>query len=116
MLNLKKDFTILCENKTVNDPLFSSKKNPAKVIARETFDDYLNKVLMKASSLFGKHLRTHSFTATFITDLLVSDVPIDKVKEFIGHNDIKSTLTYKRSRLDACSIKKILKKLDSARE
>jgi site-specific recombinase XerD len=107
-------FNILCKNKCIGDPVFSSAKNPSTCISREVFDRELNSILTKASSLFGKHLRTHSFRATLITDLLIS-TPIDVVKEFIGHRDIKSTLTYKRSRLTEDAIKKVLCNLDKTR-
>ncbi len=54
-----------------------------------------------------KHIRTHSFRATLITELLKS-TPIDEVKEVIGHKDISSTLEYKRSRLSQKQTKKIV--------
>jgi len=49
-----------------------------------------------------------------ITDLL-EDTPIDVVKDFIGHQEIKSTLTYKRSRLSEEDQAQVLRKLDSVR-
>lgn len=62
----------------------------------------------------GKHLHTHSFTASLITDLL-NITFIDDVKQFIGHNHITSTLTYKRNPLTQDKINKVLNDLDKFR-
>ena len=113
--SFSKDLKILCKDKSVSDRLFTSKDNFSKPIARQTFDEELNKVLIEVSSLTGKHIRTHSYRASLITDLLISKVPIDEVKEIIGHSDIKSTLTYKRSRLTDGQVESINKTLDKTR-
>jgi site-specific recombinase XerD len=110
----KESFHVLCKNKKVHNLVFTTEKRLDKPMNRASFDNELNVILQKCSLEFGKHLRTHSFRATMITDLLVS-TPIDQVKEFIGHNDIKSTLTYKRSRLSEECIKKVLRNLDYTR-
>lgn len=60
----------------------------------------------------GKHLRTHSFRATLITELLTS-TRLDQVKELIGHSDIKSTLTHKRGGLSQEQQVKVLNNLDN---
>lgn len=91
----KKSLSILCKNKTISNPVFSSQLDLEKPISREHLDKELNNILVKASLKLGKHLRTHSFRASFIKDLLVS-VPVDWVQEFVGHKDINSTLTSNR--------------------
>lgn len=111
----KQDFVVLCRNKQVSFALFSSIQDLENPRPRQHFDEELNKILREASVRCGKHLRTHSFRATFITDLLVS-TPIDEVKEFIGHKDIKTTLTYKRTRLTEKSINLVLRNLDVSRK
>ncbi len=63
----------------------------------ELFDRELNAILSKASTLYETHLRTHSFRAMFITDLLESD-PIEDVKEVVDHKHISTTLENKSSR------------------
>ena len=110
----EKDFKTLCKDKKLTNYVFTTEFNINKAISRESFDRELNSILKKASLDFGKHLRTHSFRATFITDLLKS-TPIDDVKEFIGHRDIETTLTYKRSRLSEEKIKEVLIHLDKTR-
>ena len=84
-------------------------------ISREQFDRDLNDILKKASLLLGKHLRTHSFRATFITDLLDSGVPIQKVQDIVGHNSIKSTAYYQRSFVGKEELKKIIGNVSALR-
>ncbi len=114
MAGYTSDLKFLIKGKSLQDPFFSSALKLDVAIARETFDRELNNILKSASARLGKHLRTHSFRATLITDLL-ENTPIDVVKDFIGHQDIKSTLTYKRSRLSVEDHAKVLHNLDLAR-
>jgi site-specific recombinase XerD len=107
------DYETLSVNKKGSDFLFSAPKNNEIPFNMELFDRELNSILAKASTLYEKHLRTHSFRATFITDLLES-VPIDDVKEIIGHRSIATTLEYKRSRLTDLEKTSILKTRDSS--
>ena len=76
--------------------IFSSPKTPEKVYEKRYFDRVLNIILKRASVLLGKTLRTHSFRATFITDLLET-TSIHEVKDFVGHRHISTTLEYNRS-------------------
>lgn len=110
-----KDLLLLKQLKQDNDFLFSTTKNKKLPIARETFDKELNHVLQKASAILGKHLRTHSFRASFITDLLNSGVPIHKVKEIMAHNDINSTATYQRSTVTQKEIRSIISAVNKTR-
>ena len=51
-------------------------------------------------------MRTHSFRATIITELLASTF-MHQVKQVIGHRSISTTLEYKRCRLQPRQIHKI---------
>ena len=93
---------------------FTTQNNTEKPINRSSFDNELNHVLSKASEKYSKHIRTHSFRASIITDFL-KNTPIDVVKEIVGHKDIGTTLQYKRGNLDNIQIKKILQDLDRNR-
>jgi site-specific recombinase XerD len=84
-------------------------------LSRESFDKDLNKTLVKASALIGKHIRTHSFRAAFITDLLNSGVPIQEAKELVGHRDIKSTYTYQRSSMTMKKARSIISSVNRSR-
>jgi site-specific recombinase XerD len=75
---------------------------------RANFDNELNKILQKASALLGKHIRTHSLRASFVTDLLLNEIPIHKVKEIVGHHDIKSTATYQRSSVTQKEVRSVI--------
>lgn len=111
LLRFKEDFIKLAGNKSADAPLFTTAKDFTKPISRDNFDKELNKILAIASGMFEKHIRTHSFRATIITQLLKS-TPIDDVKEIIGHKSISSTLEYKRSRLQPRQMDKMLTALN----
>ena len=111
LLRFKDDFIKLSRNKKSDAPLFTAANDLTKVIAREIFDKELNQILAIASAQLEKHLRTHSFRATIITELLKT-TPIDDVKEIIGHKSISSTIEYKRSRLQPRQMDKMLSALN----
>jgi hypothetical protein len=52
------------------DPLFTTQMQLNKSINRSLFDNELNLILKKVSLSLHKHIRTHSFRATIITELL----------------------------------------------
>jgi len=108
----RSDLINLSHEKRGSALLFSAPSTDELPFNAELFDRELNKILSKASVLYEKHLRTHSFRATFITDLLES-VQIDDVKELVGHKSIATTLEYKRSRLTSSQTKDLLKTRDS---
>nr|YP_009258528.1 putative phage integrase [Netrium digitus]ANI25550.1 putative phage integrase [Netrium digitus] len=89
--------------------------NSRKHLERAYFDKQLNKVLIKASQKLGKNIRTHSFRTSFITDLLNSGVELSKIKDIIGHKDIKTTNKYIRCDLREDDLMKILQNLESER-
>ena len=108
------NFTILMTDKDRESFLFTTQKDLQKPINRSSFDTELNAVLVKASDRFHKHIRTHTFRASIITDYL-KDTPIDVVKEIIGHKDIGTTVNYKRGSVGDIQMKDVLKKLDKQR-
>jgi len=107
-------FFQLMESKNDEQYLFTTTANLHKPINRSSFDTELNKVLIKASHKFQKHIRTHSFRASIITDFLKS-TPIDVVKEIIGHKDIKTTLHYKRGDITPQQLRSVMQNLDKQR-
>lgn len=109
LLQFVNDFHVLAEGKTLDMPLFSSIESKDKAISIDNFEKELNSILREASITLEKFMRTHSFRATVITELLLS-TPIEDVAEYIGHRSISSTLEYKRSRLSITQIKKISSK------
>lgn len=110
---------ILIEDKSLEDYLITAapkKVDKFQSLNRATLDRQLNKILTKASTKLGKHLRTHSFRATFVTDCLNSGVPIHEVQEMVGHSDIKSTAIYKRSRLTTKQRRRIISSVNKTRK
>lgn len=98
-----------------NAPIFVTELEKQHPISKRNFNDQINRVLVKASAIFNKHLRSHSFRATLVTDLLENNVPIEKVREIMGHRSIGTTATYKRSRLKTPEYKAVISKVNSER-
>ena len=73
------DFVVISRGKERQKPLFTPQKDKDRVIARETFDRKLNVRIIRASTQLENGIRTHSFRATFVTDLL-EYTPIEHVK------------------------------------
>ncbi len=88
-----KEFYLLMRDKQDNQFFFTTQVNFEKPIHRASFDNEINAILIKASEMLGKHIRSHSFRATLITNYL-KETPIDVVKEIVGHKDIKSTYPF----------------------
>jgi integrase len=106
LLEYKENFLSICKNKEENQPVFTTVDNPNEPIRRDNFDKELNLTLKQVSIDLKKNIRTHSFRATLITELL-KNTSIDDVMEVVGHQSISSTLEYKRSRLSPFEIKNI---------
>ena len=104
-------FMTLMANKELSMPLFTTQVCFEKPIDRSSLDREIYIVLTKASEKIGKHIRTHSFRGTIITNYL-KKTPIDVVKDRVGHKDIKTTALYKRGKLDKEQLKLVLKRLD----
>ena len=85
--------------------VLSTTKKDRKHLNRVTLDAQLNGFLRKASVEFKKHIRTHSLRLTFVKDLFSKEVPLHKVKEIVGHRDIKSTLTSQNSKVSQDEIR-----------
>ncbi|HEX8278146.1 MAG TPA: site-specific integrase [Segetibacter sp.] len=108
------DFTSLMQNKAANQPLFTTQNQSNKPISRSSFNNELNLVLKKASLALDKNIRTHSFRATIITELLET-TPIHVVKDFMGHRDIKTTVQYNRNSITQKQFNDILNSLEETR-
>lgn len=104
-------FMTLMVNKEQSMPLFTTQVCLEKPIDRRSLDKEINAVLTKASDKIGKHIRTHSFRATIITNYL-HETPVDVVQHVVGHKDIKTTALYKKSQVNKEEMRGVLKKLD----
>lgn len=96
-------------------PFFFSPLDPSKPINKFNFDKQINKVLKNYSARTQKYIRTHSFRATFINDLLNQDHPIEKVKDVIGHKNITTTEIYRRSNVPQKELRKIINHIQRSR-
>ena len=95
-----------------------NKANAAKdkALNRSLFNKTINGFLAKASVVLDKHIRSHSFRASFVTDLLDQSVPIEKVKDILGHQDIATTATYRRNIVTQKELRAIASKLSRERK
>lgn len=110
------ELTHLCLHQS-NDgsTLFSTKWDSSKPISKRSLIGQINNILKYASTIFGKHLRSHSFRASYITDLLDQGVPIEKTKDIIGHSHIGTTATYRRSLVTLKELRKTITALNQGR-
>lgn len=108
------DFARLMADKEGTHPFFTTQIQLDKSINRSSFDNELNNVLKKASLALHKHIRTHSFRATIITELLET-TPIQVVKDIIGHRSIKTTVQYNRNKITEQQLYKVLNNIDKTR-
>lgn len=111
------DILKLQANKKKDDFLFTAmdQKDCKKALGRSYFDNEVNMLLKKVSISLGKHIRSHSFRASFVTDMLENNIPINVVKEIVGHSDIKSTSTYQRSTITQNCVRGIIAKVNNSR-
>ena len=68
---------------------------PERKLSRKTVD-YLFKKYAKQASLYG--VTPHSARATFITQALENNCPIEAVQKTVGHSQIKTTQMYDKRR------------------
>jgi site-specific recombinase XerD len=90
-------FEILLHNKDQMDHLlFSSKTDFYKPYHRSNLNKQLNKILTREgnSLTIQKYFKTHSFRVTYVNDSLKSGIPIEKVKENLGHKSLITTDIY----------------------
>lgn len=69
--------------------------DPARKLSRKTVD-YLFKKYAKQAFLYG--VTPHSARATFITQALENNCPIEAVQKTVGHSQIKTTQMYDKRR------------------
>lgn len=101
----RKKIDDVCEDRDPIEWLFRAKFKPKKAISYELLQQRLNEILRYASEMFGKHLRTHSFRATRVTDCMSGrGVCADNVALLVGHKNSSTTKRYDRSNRDFYSV------------
>jgi site-specific recombinase XerD len=73
---------------------------------------------VEASAVLQKNIRSHrhSMRATFVTDLLSQNIPIKKVKDIVGHQDIGTTATYIRSKVSLTELRNTMSSIQRAKK
>ena len=72
-------------------PLFSQYKNPAIPLSDRTIQQFLSK-LGKESGVH--HVHPHKFRRTMATNLLNKGMPVECIKEILGHSSLDTTMIY----------------------
>jgi integrase len=90
------EIDILCRSKAEGDPLFHA-TDPKKPMNRSNFDTDLNAPLKTLSETVGAVIKTHSFRATIISELILGGVNINEVATYMGHASAMSTAKYDRN-------------------
>jgi site-specific recombinase XerD len=107
----KAELDILMQGKEGNQPLFTA-NDPNKAMNVDNFTEDLNVLLREISKVEGTHIRTHSFRATAITEMLAQAVPLKDVAAVIGHKSIMSSDAYDRNpQTEALKKKNIAKRI-----
>jgi len=91
-------FLKLMSDKQLQDPLLTTQKVIDKALDHTSYDKEINTLLKEMSLKCDIHWRSHSFRATFITDLLQSQ-PMKTVSQIIVHSSICTTAIYDRYKL-----------------
>lgn len=105
--NARVEVDVLSERKELGDFFMTAKKNSKRPLNVSNFNTEVNEPLKRLSKLLGKFIRSHSFRATAITDLLATE-KLEHVSRVIGHKSVKTTVEYNRSLLNTRDIKSIL--------
>lgn len=92
----KAELDILVAGKEGHHPVFTA-NDPEKPMNVDNFTEDLNVLLREISRAEGTHIRTHSFRATAITEMLAQDIPLKEVACVIGHKNIMSSDAYDRN-------------------
>lgn len=95
--------------------IFISKLEKNKPISSRNFGGQINRVLIEASKQLKKYIRSHSFRATFVTNLLEHGVTIERAKDIIGHKNISTTVTYRRSNIGVKDLRMVLRTVNRSR-
>jgi site-specific recombinase XerD len=95
-------------------PFFVARTGSDSAVSRRTFRIQINH--QQASQLIGKHIRSHSFRATFGTDLLANGLPIEKAQDLLGHASPVPTAMYRRSKVTKKEIHAIVNTVNKARQ
>jgi integrase len=76
------------------------KKNEFDAVDIAHFNREINRPLREYSKFKGaKHIKSHSFRTTVITDLYQNEKDLNRVRNIIGHASILSTKRYLKGKL-----------------
>jgi integrase len=108
------EIDVLCRSKSEGDPLFHA-VDPKKPMNRSNFDTDLNAPLKTLSETVGAVIKTHSFRATIISELILGGVNINEVATYMGHASAMSTAKYDRNPESYERLKEISKIINKKR-
>ena len=86
---------IICNHKQDDDFIITGRYSTSKALDRVIFNRNVNSVLKLGSAKLNKHILSHSFRISLITDLIDQD-GIENTQDYIGHKNINTTKLYRR--------------------
>jgi integrase/transposase InsO family protein len=87
---------------TDDDYVFTALTEPYQLITQNHFTSRINELLKDFGTYYEEQygikptLRSHSARVNFVTELFENEVPLDLIRQQVGHKDIRSTLIYNR--------------------
>lgn len=77
--------------------LFVTSRNPVKALSKRSIELEINKICDRVQDKLHCHVHPHLFRHTSATIALHNGMPIEQVRQFLGHTNIKNTLIYAKS-------------------
>jgi Site-specific recombinase XerD len=101
------DIIAILRNKSKQAAVFSEEDKETP-LSRETWNNYVNATLKRASIKFNKNLRAHSFRITFATDGLKNQISLLEMKSMLSHKSVSTTQHYVRHELSKPELKNVI--------
>lgn len=98
LVNALSDYAMTLKVRT--GKVFTS--NKADSLSNTAFNDIIRKYINKSGLKDKKdfNITSRTFRHSFITDLVIKDVPLDKISSFTGHKDINTLQIYTHLKTD----------------
>ena len=79
------------------DCLFVTTRKPLHTMGKRSIEVEINKICDRVKDKLHCHVHPHLFRHTAATIALHNGMPIEQVRQFLGHSNIKNTLIYAQS-------------------
>lgn len=84
----------LDSKKSPSEYLFSRSRAPYGKVTSKALQDIIKTICSRVSDRLGVHVTAHTFRRTMATQLIDSGMPIEEVRELLGHAKLDTTMRY----------------------